>query len=234
MAATPYHDVENAFNYYLTHLNHGHLYMFLSHSPGSGSNNMLMTNYMNHYVDQKTRDLMLANYMIGFGLNQEALNDMPFNASATPQDTNTIITWNTATPSEVNDPNMWRNVWLDGMIAINPLTFTTTEKHISKTENLLSILKTPGSDTLVSYSQLTGAQIVDKTGAGHTGKVIEVDDTAAETVFRSPAEIADQNAYNLGYAHGWDIALFAGNIRQNMIARAHLVDEHAAGTITIN
>ena len=196
-------------------------YVLFSHSQGSILAALLMTVFLPELATAAQRDAMAACYLVGWGLNDEILARSPYPASTSPTDTGTIISWNTATASEVR--GTVRSTWGDASTrAVNPVTFDETTEHVPATRNGFSLLRATGEAEAQRHEHLTGARVLRPSDEGGPfgGQVVLVD--IDEHSFRSAEEIAEQDAATLGYTHHWDISLFAGAIRENVVQRLRL------------
>jgi len=211
----PIRDILNAFDYYMKHINNGRPFVLFSHSQGSVTNAAVLTLYIPRYMTKAQQDLLIASYLVGIGLTDLILQNTIYPPSTSPTDTGTILSWNTATKSEV--AGKYRITWGDRTTrAVNPLTFTTDRAHVKAGQNPGSYLRYFGSDKLLEKAHLTGAKIVKSPHSN--GDIVLVD--IRETDFLTKEQIASEDAFDLGYTHHWDISLFAESVRENLIKRA--------------
>ncbi|MDR1831122.1 MAG: DUF3089 domain-containing protein [Fusobacteriaceae bacterium] len=219
----PIRDVLNAFDYYLKNVNHGRPFVIFSHSQGSVTNAAILALYLPRYVTKAQQRQLIASYLVGIGLTDLVLQSTIYQASTSPTDVNTIVSWNTATKSEVQ--NKYRITWGDKTTrAVNPLTFTSDRAYVEAARNPMSFLRWFESDKLVGKAGLTGAQIVKSPLS--SGDVVLVD--IGEADFLTPEQIASEDDYDLGYTHHWDISLFAESVRENLILRAKALEKTKA------
>jgi len=193
-------------------------YVLFGHSQGSILAALLVTAFLPEAATKAQRDAMAACYLAGWGLNDDILARSPYPASTSPTDTGTIISWNTATASEV--AGAVRSTWGDASTrAVNPITFDETTGYVPAARNGFSVLRSTGEAQARRHDHLTGARLVRPSDEGGPfgGQVVVVD--IDEHDFRSAEEIAGQDAVHLGYTHHWDISLFAGSVRENVVRR---------------
>ncbi|MDR1470664.1 MAG: DUF3089 domain-containing protein [Spirochaetaceae bacterium] len=219
----PKTDIYNAFDFYLKNMNNFHQYIMFSHSQGSLLNGVLMSEFASRYESPDVQKLMLCSYMIGYALGDEFLSASPYKPSQTADDLNTLVSWNTATKSEVAGDKI-RMIWGDETaVAVNPITFMANGDAVPAARNGVSIMNYFGDLTAVQVDRgLTGAQVVrprDRGGA-FGGQLVLID--LDETSFLSPGAIAYLDSIRLGFSHTWDITLFAGALRNNIIQRLNL------------
>ena len=139
----------SAFDYYIKHLNNGRPFILAGHSQGSNLLANMLSGYMKKNPDLYKR--MVAAYVIGYSITSEYLEQNPQLKFATgPNDTGVIISYNTEAPvMHVTNP-----VTMPGGVAINPITWTTSEELATAQQNLGGI----------SVNPQTGYAVVDASG----------------------------------------------------------------------
>ncbi|MDR0639831.1 MAG: DUF3089 domain-containing protein [Spirochaetaceae bacterium] len=217
---TPKADIFNAFDFYLKNMNNFHRYIMFSHSQGSSMNGLLMSEFASRYESPDVQKLMVCSYLIGYALNDEILNASPYKPSLRADDINTLVSWNTATKSEVESDKV-RFIWGDETtVAVNPITFMANGDAVPASRNGVSIMEYFGDLTSVQVDGgLTGAQVVRPSDRGGVfgGQLVLID--LDEKSFFSDEMIAYIDSLRLGYAHQWDIMLFVETLRNNIIRR---------------
>lgn len=211
-------DVFNAFGHFLAQRDPEAPFVLFSHSQGSILASALLTRFIPAFLDARERSRLAVAYLIGWGLTEGLLSRTGYPASTSPTDRGAIVSWNTATASEVASAE--RATWGDATTrAVNPITFDTTTEHVPAARNPFSVLRHSDEPAARRLPHLTGARLVVPASEGgrFKGQVVEVD--LDEHSFRSEAEIAAQDASSLGYTHHWDISLFAGALRENLRQR---------------
>jgi hypothetical protein len=207
----PKADIFNAFDFYLKNMNHFNKYIMFSHSQGSVLNGLLMSEFASRYESPDVQKLMSYSYMIGYALDNEVLSISPYKPSLTSDDLNTLVSWNTATRSEVVSDKI-RVIWgSETAVAVNPITFFANGDAVPAGRNGVSILDYFGDITPVQINGgLTGAQVVRPRdmGGAFGGQLVLID--LDESSFLSTEDIEYMDAMKLGYSHIWDISLFAG------------------------
>ena len=148
-AGTPTSDAVSAFDYYIKNMNDGRPFILAGHSQGSNLIANILSGYMKQHPDVYKR--MIAAYVIGFSITGEYLAQNPHLKFATgPDDTGVIISYNTEAPvMKVTNP-----VTMPGGIAVNPITWTTSETLVSAAQSLGGIEVDPQ----------TGKAVVDASG----------------------------------------------------------------------
>jgi hypothetical protein len=221
--STPKTDIFNAFDFYLKNMNHFNKYIMFSHSQGSVLNGLLMSEFASLYESPEVQKLMLCSYIIGYALDEGFLSISPYKASRTADDLNTLVSWNTATKSEVASDKI-RFIWGDETaVAVNPITFMANGDTVPASRNGVSIMDYFGDLTSVQVNGgLTGAQVVRPSdrGGAFRGQVVLID--LEESSFLTSEDIAFMDNVRLGYSHQWDIQLFTGTLRNNIIQRLGL------------
>jgi len=148
-AGTPTSDAVSAFDYYINHLNQGRPFILAGHSQGSNMVANILSGYMKQHPGLYKQ--MVAAYVIGFSITGDYLAQNPQLKFATgPDDTGVIVSYNTEAPvMKVTNP-----VTMPGGIAINPITWTTSETAATAAEGLGGIQVDPK----------TGKPVVDASG----------------------------------------------------------------------
>ena len=135
IGGTPSHDATAAFAYYITHYNHGRPFILAGHSQGSNVLLFLLSEYLRKHPDVYRR--MVAAYVIGYGVTRRYLSQnrqLKFASGA--DDTGAIISWNTEAPGlTIKNP-----VVNPGSIAINPITWTRSQRWAPAAKNTGSFL----------------------------------------------------------------------------------------------
>jgi len=148
-AGIPTSDAVAAFDYFIKNMNDGRPFILAGHSQGSNLIANILSGYMKQHPDLYKR--MIAAYVIGFSITGDYLTQNPQLKFATgPDDTGVIISYNTEAPvMKVTNP-----VTMPGGIAINPITWTTSETPASVAQSLGGIEVDPQ----------TGEAVVDASG----------------------------------------------------------------------
>jgi hypothetical protein len=195
-AGLPRADIYNAYDYYLKHYNQGRDFVLFSHSQGSALAGFLLSDYTSRYLPESTAARMQIAYMTGWGLTAKVLENSPYPASKSPTDRGTIASWNCATPAEATG-DYDRFTWGDATtVAVNPQTFS-----------------------LQDGSRARIVRPADQ-GGSFAGQVVEVLEPLDSYSSESISQVMD--GINLGYAHIYDITLFAPEIRANLQERLGL------------
>jgi hypothetical protein len=134
-SGTPKADVFAAFDYYIQNYNNGRPFILVGHSQGSNELVYLLSDYMK--TNPKVYARMIAAYVIGYSITSDYLAKNPHLKFAEgPDDIGVTTPHNTEVPAlgGINPVTML------GGIAINPITWTRTEKLATAEENVGSIL----------------------------------------------------------------------------------------------
>jgi hypothetical protein len=217
-AGTPTSDAVSAFDYYIKNLNDGRPFILAGHSQGSNLIANLLSGYMKQHPDLYKR--MIAAYVVGFSITGEYLTQNPQLEFATgPDDTGVIISYNTEAPvMKVTNP-----VTMPGGIAMNPLTWTTSEASASVTQSVGGI----------EVDAKTGEAVVD--ASGNPVKVQKYADAQVNTqrgvvicTTPDPNQFAPGNsAVAAGIYHLYDYPLYFFDIRANAENRvAHFLSKN--------
>ena len=124
-----YEDVEHAFDYYVTHENHGRPFLLASHSQGSLHAMRLLQERIAARPLQKQ---LVAAYIVGYYLPWD-IERAGVPVCGTAHATGCFVDWNTAATSTADDARRAsRLIWLDGRyqpfasrrpVCVNPLTW---------------------------------------------------------------------------------------------------------------
>ncbi len=187
-----YSDVEKAFDYYMTHFNHGRPFILAGHSQGS---NLLLWLMQRRFSNPELREKLVASYLIGWSVTKDDLEKYPqLKMSAAPDQVGSIISYNTQNTDHA------MTIVRPGAVGVNPLTMDMTSESISKDKNLGAVFFT-GADK-VEIANFTGAQTID-------GALIIPKPTRVDLV-----QDADS-----GFYHPYDYTFFYRNIEKNVSER---------------
>ena len=204
----PLVDVQAAFEYYLKNYNQGRPFIIAAHSQGSAVAKRLLAGYMKDNPDVYKR--MVAAYIVGQSITPQYLADNPHLKFATgPADTGVIISWNTEAESiAATNP-----VTMPGGIAINPITWTTTEETATAEQNLGSIRLNPFNG---------GRPVMDKNGGERAYKDMadaRVDKKRGVVVCSTPNPKHYEFGFPEGVYHTFDYPFYFFNVRENAAMR---------------
>ena len=211
VAGAPTEDAIAAFDDYITHDNDGRPFFLAGHSLGSNVIANLLAAYMPSHPDVYRR--MIAAYAVGYSITPEYLAANPTLAFATgPTDTGVIVSWNTEAPT-IDGTNP---VLLPGGLAINPITWTTTEELATAEQNLGSIISNadggPATDANGDISPVFG--LADAQVNRARGVVI------ISTVPVDLYSPGGPGQFPRGVLHRYDIPFYFFDLRQNAADRA--------------
>ena len=209
-AGIPTTDAVNAFKYYLENMNGGRPFILAGHSQGSN----LIANLLSGYMKQNPElyKKMVAAYVIGYSITGQYLSQNPqLKFASGPDDTGVIVSYNTEAPV-MHGTNP---VTMPGGIAINPITWTTSETEATAAQNLGGIQVNPQ----------TGGAVVDS-----SGNPVKVEHYADAQVNKArgvvicstadPSQLAPGNpALLIGIYHPYDYPFYYFDIRANAANR---------------
>ena len=192
-------DVNDAFQYYMTHYNHGRPFFLMGHSQGS----QMLIELLKHGMTAEQRQQMVATYCIGYHVYAEELTAYPEALKpATDSIMQGLIIFNSVT-----DTTAIGMVSRGDVVGINPTTWTMAtdtipaEFHLGMAkynDNRDSVLIVPCPTRTILYKHTTVCPDLDP-----------------EMVF-IPAYEAMFPKGNLHFADSW---LFGGNVVENMRCR---------------
>ena len=202
VGGTPTTDAIAAFEYYLKHYNHGRPFILAGHSQGSNVLLFLLSRYLKH--DPAAYHRMIAAYVIGYGVTHKFLARNPqLKFAEGANDTGVIVSWNTEAPGlTITNP-----VVQPGAIAINPITWTRTERPASAAESRGSLMA-DAAGNLKKVNHYADARIDKRRG-------VVVCDTCDVSVL-SPGT---PGGWPRGIYHIYDYPFYYFNLRQNAANR---------------
>ncbi len=188
-----YNDVRAAFQYYLTHYNHGRPFILVGHSQGTYHATRLLHDFVDN--NPQLRKQLVAAYLVGYQVKAIEYQHLP--ALRDSLQTGGIISWNTAVRGTDYPPYY-------GLLATNPLTWTFDSAAAPASLNRGGVsLSFKRID-----SHITGAQV-------HRG-LLWVDDPHRSGYPR--LHIPGLKELSVSY-HIVDYNLFYLNVRENARAR---------------
>jgi hypothetical protein len=121
---TAFHDVCQAFEYYIHHLNKGRPFIIAGHSQGSLHGAYLLKKYID---GKELQHRFVAAYLPGMALPIDSFKTM--GPCQNPEDISCINSWATYAPNTQPEWNF------EGCIMVNPLSWTTNQNHVKAKEN---------------------------------------------------------------------------------------------------
>jgi hypothetical protein len=212
VAGAPTIDGIAAFKHYLKHYNHGRPFILVGHSLGSNVMANLLAQYMGTHPRVYKR--MIAAYVVGYSITPSYLKQHRFLRFAKGAgDTGVIVSWNTEAPTvEGTNP-----VLLPGGLAINPISWTRSQKEATAAQNLGSIELDPATGgtpvlsadgTIKRFQNVADAR-VDKV----KGVVI------CSTIDPAVSPYYTPGGFPMGVLHGFDYPLYFFSVRTNAADR---------------
>lgn len=210
VGGVPTHDALRAFKYFLRHFNHKRPFILAGHSQGSEITLNILTRYLGKHPKALKR--MVAAYVIGYSVTPKTLKANPhLKFAKNAHDTNVIVSYNTEAPViGGRDPVVTR-----GAMAINPITWTRTERKASAAVSKGSWLP-DASGVFHKVTNFADAQVSRKRDCIIAAKP-DVDVWAPGNVL-----------FPKGVYHSFDYPFYYFNLRANGRARIHAYF-HATG-----
>ena len=197
----PTADAMSAFDYYIRNFNQGRPFILAGHSQGSNVLLYLLSDYMKMHPEVRKR--MVAAYVIGYSITPEYLANNPHLKFAKgPSDTGVIISYNTEAP-EVEGKNP---VVLPGAMAINPISWTRSEKTANASKNLGSV-DMDATGNLVTLQHYADARVSTERGV-----------VICSTVDVNKLSPGNQ-VFPKGVYHSFDYLFYYYNLRENAANR---------------
>ena len=208
-----YNDVENAFAYYLEHLNNGRPFILAGHSQGTLALIELMKNTFDNAALQ---DKLVAAYLIGFSLTKNDLAQYPWmKIVQSSDDVGRIITFNTEAPGA---PESF--IHREGAIAVNPLSWTTTgDKATSDSHLGAKFFSVSTGELLEEIDNFSSAQVDTKKG------VLLITDM--KSPMQEDIDLSDFGIFPNGIYHKYDYSFWYNNLSENVKTRiAAYLEKH--------
>lgn len=192
-------DVNDAFQYYMDHFNHGRPFFLMGHSQGS----QMLIELLKHGMTEEQRQQMVAAYCIGYHVTAEELAEYPEALKpATDSTMQGLVLFNSVT-----DTTAIGSVSKGDVVGINPTTWTMTTDTIPASFHLGMAKYNDTRDSVLIVPCPTRTYLYN-----HTTVCLDLD---PEMVF-IPAYEKMFPKGNLHFADSW---LFGGNVVENMRCR---------------
>jgi hypothetical protein len=199
LVETPAQDINDAFQYYMTHYNHGRPFFLMGHSQGS----QVLIELLKKGMTAEQRQQMVAAYCIGYHVSAEELAEYPEALKpATDSLMQGLIVFNSVT-----DTTAIGMVSRGDVVGINPTTWTMATNTIPAEFHLGMAKYNDARDSVLIVPCLTKTYLDQ-----HTTVCPDLD---PEMVF-IPAYEQMFPRGNLHFADSW---LFGGNVLENMRCR---------------
>ena len=199
LAAFAAADVNDAFQYYMAHYNHGRPFFLMGHSQGS----QMLIELLKHGMTSAQREQMVVAYCIGYHVIAEELAEYPEALKpATDSLMQGLVIFNSVT-----DTTAIGMVSKGDVVGINPTTWTMTTDTIPAAFHLGLAKYNDSRDSVLIVPCPTRTYLFD-----HTTVCPDLD---PEMVF-IPAYEAMFPRGNLHFADSW---LYGGNVVENMRCR---------------
>jgi hypothetical protein len=190
-------DVQDAFDYFIEHLNNGRPFIIAGHSQGTMALIELIKNRFCN--DEALRNRLVAAYLIGYTVTNSDLETAGLSAAQQADDLGVVITYNTQSPSSVGGPML-----LSGANCINPLNWTTDATKADASENLGAVF----------FDDSTGE--FQREVLHYCDAQIDLETGALMTNIPDKLEIGP---YSEGVYHRFDYALWYRNLEENVKVR---------------
>jgi hypothetical protein len=198
-------DVEDAFLYYLEHLNPDRPFIIAGHSQGTMTLIALMRK---RFDDPQITKRLVAAYLIGYSVTKEDLQTYPWMKRAEKaDDTGVIITYNTEGPGSCGSP-----VYLPGAIAINPLNWKNDGTVAKKEEHLGAVFFDDAKGELLEEIDQFAAAYVDT----EKGVLIVTDMKQPKS---DKIDFIHLGRFPDGVYHRFDYAFWFNNLKINVKTR---------------
>ena len=192
-------DINDAFQYYMAHYNHGRPFFLMGHSQGS----QMLIELLKHGMTAEQRSQMVAAYCIGYHVTADELAEYPEALEpATDSLMQGLVVFNSVT-----DTNAIGMVSFGDVVGVNPTTWTWSADTVSAACHLGLAKYNEARDSVIIVPCPTRTYLYQ-----HTTVCPDLD---PEMVF-VPAYESMFPRGNLHFADSW---LFGGNVVENMRCR---------------
>jgi hypothetical protein len=192
-------DVENAFNYYIDHLNNGRPFFLAGHSQGSEVLIQLMKDEFN---TPKLMNKLVAAYIIGYSVTDDDLAQCDWlKISESSDDIGKIITYNSQSEFATGSP-----VLLPHANCVNPLNWKNTSEYAPKEMNLGAVFFNADGEVDSIVPQYTDARI---------------DEKGALVVNPQYGDSLNVGSFPTGVYHVYDYSFFFNNLTENVAVRVN-------------
>ena len=197
-----YEDVKQAFEYYMEHYNNGRPIVLAGFSQGADLSIRLLKDY---FSDDKTNDLLVACYAIGWSITEDELQEYKHLKFAQGEtDVGVIISFNSEAENVTDSLMIPEGT---KTLAINPLNWKTDGTVANKALNDGACFTDYDGNIVNEVPQLTGAYIDETRGA------LKVTDIISEE-YPPVLSIFDSGVYHL-----YDYQFFYRNLQKNVSDR---------------
>ena len=197
-----YEDVKLAFEYYMEHYNNDRPIVLAGFSQGADLSIRLLKDY---FSDDKTKDLLVACYAIGWSITEAELQEYEHLKFAQGEnDVGVIISFNSEAENVTDSLMIPEGT---KTLAINPLNWKTDGTVADKTMNAGACFTDYDGNIVNEVPQLTGAYIDETRGA------LKVTDVTSEE-YPPVLSIFDSGVYHL-----YDYQFFYRNLQENVSVR---------------
>ena len=192
-------DINDAFQYYMAHYNHGRPFFLMGHSQGS----QVLIELLKNGMTEEQRKLMVAAYCIGYHVTEKELEEYPEALKpATDSLMQGLIVFNSVT-----DPSAIGFISSGDVVGVNPTTWTWATDTIPAEFHLGMAKYNEARDSILIVPCSTKTYLYNNTTV--------CPDLDPEMVF-IPAYEAMFPKGNLHFADSW---LYGGNVIENMRCR---------------
>lgn len=199
LAAFAFNDVNDAFQYYMAHDNHGRPFFLMGHSQGS----QMLIELLKHGMTEEQRGQMVAAYCIGYHVTAEELKEYPEALKpATDSLMQGLVLFNSVT-----DTTAISRVSYGDVVGINPTTWTMSTDTVPAEFHLGMAKYNDNRDSVIIVPCPTRTYLYH-----HTTVCFDLD---PDMVFIPAYEEMFPHG-NLHFADSW---LFGGNVVENMRCR---------------
>ncbi len=200
-----YQDVKSSFIYYFEHYNKGRPFILAGFSQGAQMGLMLMQDL---FDDPKYSKLLVASYLIGWRVTEDAISDAPWIKMASGEsDIGCVISFNSEAPKVSTSfvvPEGTKT------LAINPLNWKTDNTPADASFNKGACFTDYSGNIKKEIPQLTGAYLDNTRG---TLKIPDISPADYPPIF---------DLFSKGEYHLYDYQFFFRNLQENVLKRVNV------------
>ena len=224
-----YQDIERAFDYYIENFNNGRPFFIYGHSQGALHGQRLIHD---HISNTPLKNQFINGYLIGYVIPEKLFPDLFPNliASNDGLDTGSIISWSTVAEGfkrgRASTPHWKPEGWgfqdmTDKIISVNPFSWTSDSSWYEQDAYHCSIINKSNNDVFMDLTMLKNTnskKTIGTTRIQNFHSRVNSENGLLETKGDLIEKMRKMRSFN-GDLHSFDVMLFWGSMRQNIINR---------------
>ena len=224
-----YKDIERAFDYYIENFNDGRPFFIYGHSQGALHGQRLIHNRISN---TSLKNQFINGYLVGYVIPENSFSDLfpGLTASKNGLDNGSIISWSTVAEGFVrgraSTPHWKPDGWgfqdmTKKIISVNPFSWTSDSSWHEQDVHHCSIINKSNNDVFMDLTMLhhtNSKKSIGTTRIQNFQSRINSENGLLETKGDLIDKMRKMRSFN-GDLHSFDVMLFWGSTRQNIIDR---------------